>query len=456
MKHTDIRELFANPAPYVGKSVTVCGWVRTARDSKTVAFIEINDGTRLGNLQLIIDKEKDFDLKDAMTVGTSVCAVGTFIESERNGYELDTAELKVLGTCAADYPLQKKRHSPEFLRTIPHLRVRTRYFEALFAVRDALAHAIHGYMRDHGYRYVHPPIITGSDCEGAGEMFRVTTHPWKTEHENEEEYYAEDFFGKKAGLTVSAQLEGEMAAMGLGRIYTFGPTFRAEHSNTVRHAAEFWHVEPEICFADINDLIEIIEDFIKHIIKGVLESCPEEMAFFDQWVEKGLIEKLRGVIESDFVKLDYTEAIKILETCGKEFKFPAKWGADLQTEHEKYLTDEHFKRPVFVVNYPKDIKSFYMKQNADGKTVAATDLLVPGIGEIIGGSEREADLDKLLAAMAAKGMETEAYGDYLDTRRYGSVEHSGFGLGFERALMYLTGVSNIRDTLLFPRTVGSL
>ena len=456
MKHTDIRELFANPAEYVGKSVTVCGWVRTARDSKTVAFIEINDGTRLGNLQLIIDKEKDFDLSDAMTVGTSVCAEGLFIESERNGYEMDTASLKVLGKCASDYPLQKKRHSPEFLRTIPHLRVRTRYFEALFAVRDALAHAIHGYMHSKGYRYVHPPIITGSDCEGAGEMFRVTTHPFKTEFESEEEYYANDFFGKKAGLTVSAQLEGEMAAMGLGKIYTFGPTFRAEHSNTTRHAAEFWHVEPEICFADINDLVEIIEDFIKHIIKDVLENCPEEMAFFDQWVEKGLIEKLNGVINSDFVKLDYTEAIKILENCGKEFKFPAKWGADLQTEHEKYLTDEHFKKPVFVINYPKDIKSFYMKQNEDGKTVAATDLLVPGIGEIIGGSEREADLDKLLAAMAAKGMDTESYGDYLDTRRYGSVEHSGFGLGFERALMYLTGVSNIRDTLLFPRTVGSL
>ena len=296
-----------------------------------------------------------------------------------------------------------------------------------------------------------------------------TTYQWRTrvevdyslgvypEHyETEEEYYENDFFGKKAGLTVSAQLEGEMAAMGLGKIYTFGPTFRAEHSNTVRHAAEFWHVEPEVCFTDINELIEIIEDFIKYIIKDVLDNCPEEMKFFDAWVEKGLIEKLNGVISSDFVKLDYTDAIKILETCGKEFKYPAKWGDDLQTEHEKYLTDEHFKKPVFVVNYPKDIKSFYMKQNPDGKTVAATDLLVPGIGEIIGGSEREADLDKLLNAMNAKGMDLSSYGNYIDTRRYGSVEHSGFGLGFERALMYLTGVSNIRDTLLFPRTVGSL
>ncbi len=456
MKHIDIRKLFETAEQYVGKSVTVCGWVRTARDSKNVAFIELNDGTCLKNIQIIIDKESGIDLKDATMSGTSLCVEGTLVESERNGYEITCEGLKVLGTCAADYPLQKKRHSPEFLRTIPHLRVRTRYFEALFAVRDQLAHSIHEYFHKNGYRYVQPPIITGSDCEGAGEMFRVTTHGWKTDFETEEEYYENDFFGKKAGLTVSAQLEGEMAAMGLGKIYTFGPTFRAEHSNTVRHAAEFWHVEPEVCFTDINELIEIIEDFIKYIIKDVLDNCPEEMKFFDQWVEKGLIEKLNGVISSDFVKLDYTDAVKILETCGKEFKYPAKWGDDLQTEHEKYLTDEHFKKPVFVVNYPKDIKSFYMKQNPDGKTVAATDLLVPGIGEIIGGSEREADLDKLLNAMNAKGMDLSSYGNYIDTRRYGSVEHSGFGLGFERALMYLTGVSNIRDTLLFPRTVGSL
>ncbi len=458
MKHTDIRELFTSPEKYVDTQVTICGWVRTARDSKTVAFAEINDGTSFKNIQLVFDKAKidEGGIRDVMNVGTSVRAEGKFITSERNGYEIEVSAIEVLGACPADYPLQKKRHSQEFLRTIPHLRVRTRYFEALFAVRDRLAFAVHNYFHLHGYRYVHAPIITGSDCEGAGEMFRVTTQPWNTEYKSEDEYYAEDFFGQKAGLTVSAQLEGEMAAMGLGRIYTFGPTFRAEHSNTTRHAAEFWQIEPEVCFADINDIIEIAEEFIKYIIKDVLDNCPDELQFFDQWVEKGLIEKLTNVIGSDFVKLDYTDAIKILNECGREFKFPVEWGCDLQTEHEKYLTEEHFKKPVFVVNYPADIKSFYMKQNPDGKTVAATDLLVPGIGEIIGCSEREADLDKLTAAMVKRNMPLESYREYLDTRKYGSVPHSGFGLGFERAIMYITGVQNIRDTLLFPRTVGSL
>ncbi len=458
MKHTDIKQLFATPDKFVGGEVTVCGWVRTARDSKTVSFVEINDGTAFKNIQLVFDKEKidESAYKEAMNVGTSVKVIGNFITSERNGYEIEVSSIEILGACPADFPLQKKRHTLEFLRTIPHLRVRTRYFEALFAVRDQLSQAIHGYFHKNGYRYIHAPIITGSDCEGAGEMFRVTTHPWTTDFKNEEEYYASDFFGAKAGLTVSAQLEGEMAAMGLGRIYTFGPTFRAEHSNTPRHAAEFWHVEPEVCFCDINDIIEIAEDFIKDIIGNVMENCPDEIAFFDQWVEKGLIEKLNHVREIDFVKLDYTDAIEILKSCGKDFKYPVEWGLDLQTEHEKYLTEEHFKKPVFVVNYPADIKSFYMKQNSDGKTVAATDLLVPGIGEIIGCSEREADLSKLVSAMEKRGMEQSSYKEYLDTRRYGSVPHSGFGLGFDRMLMYITGVSNIRDTLLFPRTVGGL
>ena len=352
--------------------------------------------------------------------------------------------------------MQKKRHTLEYLRTIPHLRVRARYFEAVFAVRDQLAQSIHKYFHKNGYRYVHPPIITGSDCEGAGEMFRVTTLPWNATAEDEAAYYANDFFGRKAGLTVSAQLEGEMAAMGLGRIYTFGPTFRAENSNTTRHVAEFWHVEPEVCFCDIHDIIEIAEDFIKFIVKDVMDNCPEEMDFFNQWVEKGVIEKLNKMLSGDFVKLDYTDAIEILKTCGKDFKYPVEWGCDLQTEHEKYLTDEHFGRPVFVVNYPAAIKSFYMKQNPDGKTVAATDLLVPGIGEIIGCSEREADYDKLVAAMTARNMPLESYEAYLDTRKYGSVPHSGFGLGFERMLMYITGVQNIRDTLMYPRTVGSM
>ena len=344
----------------------------------------------------------------------------------------------------------------EFLRTIPHLRVRARYFEAVFAVRDCLSHAVHEYFRKNGYKYVHAPIITGSDCEGAGEMFRVTTHPWQTKFKSEEEYYASDFFGKKAGLTVSAQLEGEMAAMGLGKIYTFGPTFRAEHSNTVKHASEFWHIEPEVCFAEIDDIIEIAEEFIKYIIKYVMDNCKEEMEFFNTWVEKGLIDKLTNTLNNEFVKLDYTKAIEILQNSGKDFAFPVEWGSDLQTEHEKFLTDEYFKKPVFVVNYPKDIKSFYMKQNPDGKTVAATDLLVPGIGEIIGCSEREADYDKLVEAMKKRNMQLEMYTEYLDTRKFGSVPHSGFGLGFERMLMYLTGVQNIRDTLLFPRTVGNL
>lgn len=458
MKHTDVKALLAEPEKYIDTQVTVCGWVRTARDSKNIAFIELNDGTTLSNIQLIIEKDKEglADVKDATVVGASLKAVGKFIASERNGYEINIETVEVLGGCPSDYPLQKKFHTVEFLRTIPHLRARTRYFEAVFAVRDQLSHAVHNYFHKNGYKYVHAPIITGSDCEGAGEVFRVTTQPWTTEYKSEEEYYADDFFGKKAGLTVSAQLEGEMAAMGLGRIYTFGPTFRAEHSNTTRHAAEFWQIEPEVCFAEIDDIIEIAEDFIKYIIRDVMENCKTELEFFNERVEKGLLDKLNNVVNSDFGRVTYTEAIEILKKSGKEFKFPVEWGADLQTEHEKYLTEEYFKKPLFVVDYPADIKAFYMKQNPDGKTVAATDLLVPGIGEIIGCSEREADYDKLVTAMTKRGMKLEEYQDYLDTRKYGSVPHSGFGLGFDRAIMYVTGVANIRDTLLFPRTVGSL
>ncbi len=458
MKHTDIKVLFAEADKLVTTSAVICGWVRTARDSKNVSFLEVNDGTCFRSLQLVIDKDKlsEESFKDAMAVGASLTATGTLVASERNIVELQVETLTVLGTCPTDYPLQKKRHTLEYLRTIPHLRGRTRYFEAVFAVRDQLAQSIHKYFHANGYRYVHPPIITGSDCEGAGEMFRVTTQPWNATAEDEAAYYANDFFGRKAGLTVSAQLEGEMAAMGLGRIYTFGPTFRAENSNTTRHVAEFWHVEPEVCFCDIHDIIEIAEDFIKFIVRDVMDNCPEEMEFFNQWVEKGVIEKLQKMLANDFVKLDYTDAIEILKTSGKEFKYPVEWGSDLQTEHEKYLVDEHFGRPVFVVNYPAAIKSFYMKQNPDGKTVAATALLVPGIGEIIGCSEREADYDKLVAAMTARNMPLESYTEYLDTRKYGSVPHSGFGLGFERMLIYITGVQNIRDTLMFPRTVGSM
>ncbi|MDE5943277.1 MAG: asparagine--tRNA ligase [Clostridia bacterium] len=458
MKHTDIKTLFSESAAYVEKSVTVCGWVRTWRDSKGVAFIELNDGTTLKNLQLVIEKEnmKESAYRPALVVGAALKVEGRFIPSERNGFEMIPSEITVLGSCPQDYPLQKKHHTLEFLRTIPHLRPRTKYFEAVFAVRNQLAFAIHKYFHKHGYKYVQTPIITGSDCEGAGEMFRVTTQPWNSKAKTEEEYFAGDFFGARAGLTVSGQLEGEMAAMGLGRIYTFGPTFRAEHSNTTRHAAEFWHIEPEVCFADIHDIIEIAEDFIKYIISDVVENCPDELAYFDERVEKGLIEKLKHVVASDFGKITYTEAVDVLKKSGKEFKYPVDWGCDLQTEHEKYITEEYFKKPVFVTDYPKDIKSFYMKQNPDGKTVAATDLLVPGVGEIIGCSEREADYEKLQSAMLKKGMTLDSYTEYLDTRKYGSVPHSGFGLGFERILMYITGVQNIRDTLLFPRTVGNL
>lgn len=458
MKHTDIKKLFQNPQDYIDQSVVICGWVRTARDSKTISFIELNDGTCLKNIQLILEKEnlRLDDMKNAMVVGASLRVEGKFIVSEKNGYEITVTDIKVLGECPQDYPLQKKRHTLEFLRTIPHLRPRARYFEAVFAVRNQLSFAVHKYFNENDYKYVHAPIITGSDCEGAGEMFRVTTQPWTTDFKSEEEYYQNDFFGQKAGLTVSAQLEGEMAAMGLGRIYTFGPTFRAEHSNTTRHAAEFWQIEPEVCFAEIDDIIEIAEDFIKYIIRYVMDVCPEELQFFNQWVEPGLIDKLNNVVNSDFGRITYTEAVEVLKKSGKDFKYPVEWGCDLQTEHEKYLTDEYFKKPVFVVDYPKDIKAFYMKQNDDGKTVAATDLLVPGIGEIIGCSEREWDYKKLESAMLQRGMPLEMYKEYLDTRKFGSVPHSGFGLGFDRAMMYLTGVQNIRDTLLFPRTVGSL
>ena len=456
MKHTDIKDLFASSDKYSNGSVTVCGWVRTARESKSISFIELNDGTCLRNIQLVIDKENAKTVFTLPSVGTALKITGNFVPSERNGYEIAVTDMEVLGECPADYPLQKKFHTLEYLRTIPHLRPRTRVFEAVFAVRNELSFAIHKYFHSHGYKYMHTPILTGSDCEGAGEMFRVTTQPWNANYKNEEEYFADDFFGAKAGLTVSGQLEGEIAAMGLGKIYTFGPTFRAEHSNTTRHAAEFWQIEPEVCFADLHDIIEIAEDFIKNIIKEVIDNCPEELAFFNERSENGLLEKLRGVINSDFIKLKYTDAVEILKKSGKEFKYPVEWGCDLQTEHERYLTEEYFKKPVFVTDYPADIKAFYMKQNPDGKTVAATDLLVPGIGEIIGCSEREADLVKLKNAMAKRNMPLESYTAYLDTRKFGSVPHSGFGLGFERILMYITGVQNIRDTLLFPRTVGSL
>ena len=455
MKHIDIKEVFTNPA-LINKTVTVCGWVRTSRDSKNVAFIELNDGTSLKHLQIVIDKASDIALDQALKLGTSLKVTGTVVEARQAAVEINASEIEVLGTCPPEYPLQKKRHTLEFLRTMPHLRGRTNTFNAVFRVRSVMAEAIHSFFQSKNYIYVNTPLITGSDCEGAGEMFQVTTIGYNTEYKNEEEYYSNDFFGKKAGLSVSGQLEGEVAAMAFGKIYTFGPSFRAENSNTPKHVAEFWHVEPEIAFAELPDVIEIAEEMIKTVVKTVLDKCPDEMKFFDTHFENGLIEKLQNLISNDFAVCDYTEAIELLKKADKEFVYPVEWGCDLQTEHERYISEEVFNKAVFVTNYPKEIKSFYMKQNPDGKTVAAVDLLVPGVGEIIGGSEREADYDKLVAAMNERNMNLDLYADYLDLRKFGSVPHGGFGLGFERLIMYVTGVSNIRDVILYPRTVGNV
>ncbi len=455
MKHTDIREVFNNKE-LVNTEVTVCGWVRTSRDSKNMAFMELNDGSTLNHLQIVVDKAVYTPDNEAFKLGCSLKVVGTIVPSRNDSVEINAKEIVVLGTCPADYPLQKKRHTLEFMRTMPHLRTRTNTFNAVLRVRSVMAQAIHNYFQSRGYSYIHTPLITGSDCEGAGEMFKVTTIGYNTDYKTEDDYYADDFFGKRAGLSVSGQLEGEVAAMAMGKIYTFGPSFRAENSNTPRHVAEFWHVEPEVAFAELPDIIEIAEDMIKNIIKEVIEKCPDELKFFDERFEKGLIDKLNNVINNSFEILDYTDAIDILKKSGKEFVYPVEWGCDLQTEHERYITEEVYNKPVFIINYPKDIKSFYMKQNPDGKTVAATDLLVPGVGEIIGCSEREADYDKLVDAMKVRGMNLDDYSDYLDLRKFGSVPHSGFGLGFERIIMYVTGISNIRDVILYPRTVGSI
>ena len=457
MKHIDIYDIFEKES-LIGCEVTVCGWVRTSRDSKNMAFIELNDGTTLKHLQIVIDKAVMPEIGEFMKLGTSLKVVGTLVKSAVavDSVEVNAASIEVLGECPPDYPLQKKRHTLEYLRTIPHLRVRTNTFNAVLRVRSVVSASIHEFFQSRRFTYVHTPLITASDCEGAGEMFKVTTIGFSNDYKTEEDYYADDFFGKRAALSVSGQLEGEVAAMALGKIYTFGPSFRTEKSNTQRHVAEFWHVEPEVAFAELPDIIEIAEDMIKHIIKSVLEKCPQELKFFDAHFEKGLIEKLEGVISHDFAIMTYTEAIEVLKNSGKEFQYPVEWGCDLQTEHERYISEEICKRPVFLTNYPKEIKSFYMKQNPDGKTVAATDLLVPGVGEIIGCSEREADLEKLLDAMQKRGMRLEEYEHYIALRRFGSVPHSGFGLGLERIIMYVTGVQNIRDVILYPRTVGNI
>lgn len=455
MKHTDIKEVLTN-ASFIGQKVTVCGWVRTARNSKNVAFIELNDGTSLKHLQIVIDKAADIEYENALRLGTSIRVEGTVVEARQAAVEINAESIEVIGECPLEYPLQKKRHTLEFLRTMPHLRGRTNTFNAVFRVRSVLAESIHKYFQNRNYVYINTPLITGSDCEGAGEMFQVTTHGYSTEFKNADEYYSNDFFGKKAGLSVSGQLEGEVAAMALGKIYTFGPSFRAENSNTPKHLAEFWHVEPEVAFAELPDIIEMAEDMLKTVIRELLDTCKDEMQFFDDHFEKGIIGRLEELISHDFGVVSYTEAIKLLQESGEDFVYPVSWGCDLQTEHERYIAEKVFKKAVFVTDYPKEIKSFYMKQNPDGKTVAAVDLLVPGVGEIIGGSEREADYEKLIAAMNDRGMNLDLYSDYLDLRKFGSVPHGGFGLGFERLIMYVTGVSNIRDVTLYPRAVGNI
>ncbi len=455
MKHIDIADIIKSQ-DFVDKEVTVCGWVRTSRNSKSVAFIELNDGTSLKNIQVVVEKGES-DYKEPR-VGTSLKVTGKVVAGRNNTVEINAVpeNITVFGDAPTDYPLQKKGHTLEFLRTIPHLRGRTNTFNAVWRVRSVLASAIHEYFQSHNYVYINTPLITGSDCEGAGEMFQVTTIGYSNEYKSEEDYYANDFFGKRAGLSVSGQLEGEMAAMAMGKIYTFGPSFRAENSNTPKHLAEFWHIEPEVAFMELDDVIELAEDMLKFVIGKLLKTCPDEIAFFDAHFEKGLKARLEELISHDFGRVTYTEAIELLKKSGEDFVYPVEWGCDLQTEHERYLSEKVFKKAVFVTDYPKEIKSFYMKQNSDGKTVAAVDLLVPGVGEIIGGSEREYDLEKLLAAMKERNMNLDLYNDYIDLRKFGSVPHGGFGLGFERLIMYTTGMANIRDVILFPRTVGSI
>ena len=461
MSYTKIAAIFADAAELDGKEVTVGGWVRTIRDLKGFGFIELNDGSCFRNLQIVMESAALENYKDiaAQNVGAALIVKGTIklTPEAKQPLELKAAEIAVEGTSTPDYPLQKKRHSVEFLRTIQHLRPRTNLFSAAFRVRSVAAHAIHCFFQDQGFVYVNTPIITGSDCEGAGEMFQVTTldinNPPRLEDGSVD--YSQDFFGKPTSLTVSGQLNCENFAMAFGNVYTFGPTFRAENSNTQRHAAEFWMIEPEMAFADLNDYMNTAEAMIKYIIKTVLEKCPDEINFFNSFVDKGLKERLEHVASSDFGRISYTEAVEILEKVNDQFDFKVEWGTDLQTEHERYLTEQVFKKPVFVTDYPKEIKAFYMRMNDDGKTVAAADCLVPGIGEIIGGSQREERLELLEGRIKELGMKPEDYWWYCDLRRYGSCRHAGFGLGFERMVMYLTGISNIRDVELHPRTVGN-
>ena len=460
MDLVNIRDLFRSKDEYLDTTVTIGGWVRSLRNSKNFGFIVVNDGTFFEPVQVVFSNVlENFEEVEKLNVGAAIIVTGKLVATPemKQPFEIQAEKIDVEGASTPDYPLQKKKHSFEYLRTISHLRPRTNTFEAVFRVRSLIAYAIHKFFQERDFVYVHTPLITGSDCEGAGEMFQVTTldlnNPPRLEDGSID--YSEDFFGKETNLTVSGQLNGEAFAQAFRNIYTFGPTFRAENSNTTRHAAEFWMIEPEMAFADLSDDMRVAEDMIKFVISYVLENAPEEMAFFNQFVDKGLLDRLNHVMTSEFGHVTYTEAVKLLEQHNDKFDYKVFWGCDLQTEHERYLTEQIFKRPVFVTDYPKEIKAFYMKLNEDGKTVAAMDCLVPGIGEIIGGSQREDNYDTLLARMNELGLKPEDYGFYLDLRKYGSTRHAGFGLGFERCVMYLTGISNIRDVLPFPRTVGN-
>ena len=460
MNLVTVKELYRNTDKYIDQTIEVGGWVRSVRDSKTFGFIVVNDGSFFETLQVVYhDTMDNFAEISKLNVGAAIIVKGKLVATPqaKQKFEIQAEEVFVEGPSAPDYPLQKKRHSLEFLRTITHLRPRTNTFQAVFRVRSLCAYAIHQFFQERGFVYVHTPLITGSDCEGAGEMFQVTTLDLNNVPKTEDGAvdFAQDFFNKPTNLTVSGQLNGETYAMAFRNIYTFGPTFRAENSNTTRHAAEFWMIEPEMAFADLQDNMDVAEAMLKYVIRYVLENAPEEMNFFNSFIDKGLLDRLNGVLNSEFGHVTYTEAIEILEKNNDNFDYKVYWGCDLQTEHERYLTEQVFKRPVFVTDYPKEIKAFYMKLNEDGKTVAAMDCLVPGIGEIIGGSQREDDYDKLVGRMAEMGLKKEDYDFYLDLRKYGSARHAGFGLGFERCVMYLTGMGNIRDVVPFPRTVNN-
>lgn len=454
-----VKSIYRNTADYANKEVTLGGWIRTMRVSKNFGFIELNDGSFFKNIQIVFEADtlSNYAEITKLGVGAAIIVKGLLVETPeaKQPFEVKAQEIAIEGTSTPDYPLQKKRHSVEFLRQIAYLRPRTNMFSATFRVRSLIAYAIHQFFQNKGFVYAHTPIITGSDCEGAGEMFRVTTLDLNNLPKKEDGTvdFSKDFFGKETNLTVSGQLSAETFAMAFRNVYTFGPTFRAENSNTARHAAEFWMIEPEMAFADLEDNMEVAEEMLKYIIQYVLDNAPEEMEFFNSFVDKGLLDRLHNILNSDFGRVTYTEAVDLLIKSGKKFEYPVSWGIDLQTEHERYLTEEIFKKPVFVTDYPKDIKAFYMRMNDDNKTVAAMDLLVPGVGEIIGGSQREERLDMLEKRMDELGLKREDYWWYLDLRKYGGTRHSGYGLGFERAVMYLTGMSNIRDVLPYPRTV---